>query len=245
MTNRVVCLGEQLSFPPIETACIEPDGLLAAGGDLSCARLLTAYAEGIFPWFDGDQPILWWSPSERMVLFPEALKVSRSLQKTLRNRDYCVRIDSSFRSVIEACAAPRNGESETWIIPQMVEAYCALHQAGYAHSFEVWEEGNLTGGLYGVSVGKMFWGESMFTRRRDASKIAFVYMARYLASAGMRIIDCQFYTSHLASMGAQLIDRKTFISYMQKQIVQPLNAAIWTVGKLNNCEFVCKQEHSC
>ncbi|MDN0084864.1 leucyl/phenylalanyl-tRNA--protein transferase [Crenobacter sp. SG2305] len=221
-------LGPEPVFPPVELALADPDGLLAAGGDLSVRRLLAAYSHGIFPWFSEGDPILWWSPAERMVLFPEALKVSRSLTKTLRNRPYEVRTDYAFRAVMEACGSPRDGRQGTWIVPTMIDAYCRLYQHGYAHSFEVWEAGELVGGLYGVALGRMFFGESMFSRRRDASKLAFVHMARHLASCGVRMIDCQMHTPHLESLGAQLIRRERFLATLKEQIVLPQPDAMWT-----------------
>jgi len=226
-------LGPEPVFPPVEQALSDPNGLLAAGGDLSERRLLAAYSRGIFPWFSEGDPILWWSPAERMVLFPEALKVSRSLAKTLRNRRYEVRTDSAFRQVMEACGGPRDGQPGTWILPAMVDAYCRLHRHGYAHSFEVWEEGELVGGLYGVALGRMFFGESMFSLRRDASKIAFVHMARHLAGCGVRMIDCQMHTAHLESLGAQLIPRQRFLATLKEQSAQQQTDSMWTYWHQN------------
>ncbi|PXX49077.1 MULTISPECIES: leucyl/phenylalanyl-tRNA--protein transferase [Aquitalea] len=220
-------LGHELVFPPVRTALAEPDGLLAAGGDLSPARLLLGYSQGIFPWFSEGEPILWWSPAQRMVLFPSRLRVSRSLDKTLRNRRYRVTLDSAFRQVMEACAAPRAGAAGTWIIQPMVEAYCRLHQIGAAHSFEVWMDGELVGGLYGVALGRMFYGESMFSRRTDASKIAFVHMARHLQAQGVDMIDCQMYTPHLASLGATLIPRAEFIATLKNKTLEPQADSMW------------------
>lgn len=220
-------LGHELVFPPVRTALAEPDGLLAAGGDLSPARLLLGYSQGIFPWFSEGEPILWWSPAQRMVLFPSRLRVSRSLDKTLRNRRYRVTLDSAFRQVMEACAAPRAGAAGTWIIQPMVEAYCRLHQIGAAHSFEVWMDGELVGGLYGVALGRMFYGESMFSRRTDASKIAFVHMARHLQALGVDMIDCQMYTPHLASLGATLIPRAEFIATLKNKTLEPQADSMW------------------
>lgn len=227
-------LGSALSFPAPETALFEPDGLLAAGGDLSVPRLLLAYSLGIFPWFSAGDPILWWSPSERMVLFPDALRITRSLAKTLRNKSYEIRVDTAFREVIEKCAAPRTGASTTWIQPQMVEAYCALFEAGFAHSFETWMDGELVGGLYGVSLGRMFYGESMYSTQKDASKLAFVAMARHLGTHGVAMIDCQMYTPHLASLGACLIPRKHFMAKLTEQIHLPETENLWTYCYINN-----------
>ena len=197
-------------FPPLESALREPNGLLAAGGDLSPQRLIEAYRRGIFPWFSPGEPILWWSPDPRMVLFPAELKISRSLRKTLNKRAYEIRVDTAFRQVMEACAAPRDGHSGTWITPAMIEAYAELHRQGLAHSVETWVDGQLAGGLYGVSLGRMFYGESMFSRATDASKIAFVHLVRQLQRWGFGLIDCQMKTAHLAAFGAREIPRAEF-----------------------------------
>lgn len=198
------------SFPAVEHALREPNGLLAAGGDLSPQRLLEAYSKGIFPWFNEDEPILWWSPDPRMVLFPSELKISRSLRKTLNKDHYEIRTDSSFSQVMHACAAPRKGQAGTWIHPEMIAAYTALHEMGLAHSVETWMDGVLVGGLYGVSLGKVFFGESMFSRVPDASKIAFVHLVKQLRHRGVGLIDCQVRTGHLASLGAREISRLEF-----------------------------------
>ncbi len=197
-------------FPDPASALRQPNGLLAAGADLSVDRLLDAYRHGIFPWFSEEEPILWWSPDPRMVLFPGELRVTRSLEKTLRNRDYEIRTDTAFRSVMRACAAPREGASGTWITNQMVAAYCHLHDAGWAHSVETWIDGELAGGLYGVKIGRMMFGESMFTRVRDASKIALVHLVRHAQDLGFDLVDCQMATEHLASLGAREIPRPEF-----------------------------------
>ena len=198
-------------FPPVTAALAEPNGLLAAGGELSAARLIDAYRHGIFPWFNPGQPILWWSPDPRMVLFPTELKVSHSLRKTLRNRDYEVRADTSFRAVMRACAEPRPRQDGTWIDAGMIAAYCALHEQGLAHSVETWIGGQLAGGLYGVALGHMFYGESMFTHAADASKIALVHLVRQLERWDFGMIDCQMPTGHLASVGARAIPRADFM----------------------------------
>jgi len=208
-------LGHELVFPAPETALEQPSGLLAVGGDLSVERLLLAYSNGIFPWFSPQDPILWWSPPQRMVLYPQQLKVSRSLDKTLRNRRYDIRFDHDFRAVIEACAVPRGGQLGTWIVPEMVEAYCQLARQGFAHSCETWIDGQLVGGLYGVALGRMFFGESMFSRSNDASKLALVHLARHLGAHGFEMIDCQMHTAHLASLGATLIPRATFLTMLR------------------------------
>lgn len=197
-------------FPPLESALREPNGLLAAGGDLSPQRLIEAYKHGIFPWFNPGEPILWWSPDPRMVMFPGELKVSRSLRKTLKKQTYEIRADTAFRQVMEACAAPRDGHSGTWITPAMISAYTELHRQGLAHSVETWMGSKLVGGLYGISLGRMFFGESMFSLATDASKIAFVHLARQLERWGFGMIDCQMKTAHLASLGAREIPRAEF-----------------------------------
>ncbi len=207
----VVALESDTPFPPLQAALQHPNGLLAIGGDLTPQRLLDAYARGIFPWFSPEEPILWWSPDPRMVMFPNELKISRSLAKRLKKTDYEVRFDSAFRRVMQACSqAPREGQNGTWIVPDMIAAYCRLHELGYAHSAETWIDGELVGGLYGVKLGRMFYGESMFHRVTDASKIAFVHMVRRLQQQGVGMIDCQMHTSHLASLGAREIPRAEF-----------------------------------
>lgn len=203
-------LGPRDPFPDPETALKTPNGLLAAGGDLSVPRLLAAYSLGVFPWFSDGEPVLWWSPDPRMVLVPDEIVVSRSLAKALRNRRYEIRTDTVFEAVMRACAAPRDGQPGTWITEEMIEAYTALHAAGYAHSVETWVDGRLAGGLYGVAIGRMFFGESMFTQVTDGSKIALVHLARDLAARGFGLIDCQMTTAHLASLGAREMRRAEF-----------------------------------
>jgi leucyl/phenylalanyl-tRNA---protein transferase len=199
------------SFPPIETALTEPNGLLAAGVDLTPERLLDAYRHGIFPWYSGDQPVLWWSPDPRMVLFVDEFRFSRSLRKRVKEPRWEVRVDSAFRSVIEACAlTPRRGQGGTWITPAIVDAYSELHARGYAHSVESWSDGVLVGGLYGVAIGRMFFGESMFAHEADASKVALVHLVAMLRARGFPLIDCQQETAHLASLGARPIRRREF-----------------------------------
>lgn len=198
-------------FPPLEQALREPNGLLAAGADLSPERLLDAYRHGIFPWYGPGQPPLWWSPEPRMVLFPDELRVSRSLSRRLKKKDYEIRLDTHFRDVMLACATtPRPGQDGSWIVPEILEGYCALHELGYAHSVETWIDGKLAGGLYGVAIGRMFYGESMFHRVTDASKIAFVHLVQYLKKHGYDLIDCQMHTSHLDRFGAREIPRGEF-----------------------------------
>jgi leucyl/phenylalanyl-tRNA--protein transferase len=200
-------------FPPLATALSEPNGLLAVGGDLAPERLLAAYRRGIFPWYSPGEPILWWSPDPRMVLFPAEFKVSRSLGRTLRRGGYEVRLDAAFARVIAACAqTPRRGQHGTWIVPEMQAAYRRLHELGLAHSVETWVDGELVGGLYGIALGRMFYGESMFSWRSDASKIAVAHLARYLERLGFGMVDCQMHTTHLASLGAREIPRDDFIA---------------------------------
>ena len=205
-------------FPEVERALAEPNGLLAAGADLSLPRLLDAYRNGIFPWFSHDQPILWWSPDPRMVLFPAELKVSRSLARTLRSTRFEVRADTAFDAVIKGCRQPRRGESGTWITEEMAEAYGTLHRAGFAHSVETWLDGKLVGGLYGVALGRAFFGESMFARVSDASKVALVALARQLQHWGFGVIDCQMNTAHLASLGAREIPRAEFTRRLRELV---------------------------
>ena len=211
-------LKNDITFPPVTQALRSPNGLLAAGGDLSTARLLEAYRHGIFPWFSEGEPILWWSPDPRMVLFPGEFKISHSLRKTLRNSRYEVRSDSAFEQVMRACAAPREGANGTWIHEEMIAAYCELHRMGYAHSVETWTDGELVGGLYGIALGRMFYGESMFSRRTDASKVALAHLAAQLKRWNFGMIDCQMNTPHLASLGAREIPRKEFIARLQDLI---------------------------
>jgi leucyl/phenylalanyl-tRNA--protein transferase len=200
-------IGPRDPFPPVARALKDPNGLLAAGGDLSLERLLDAYRQGIFPWSSRGEPILWWSPDPRMVLHTGELKVSRSLAKNLRNKGYELRIDTAFREVIKGCA----NRKETWLSRPMQAAYLALHQSGYAHSFETWREDDLVGGLYGVAIGRMFYGESMFSSATDASKVALVGLVRALVARGFPLIDCQMKTPLLASLGGREIPRAAFL----------------------------------
>lgn len=220
-------LGATDRFPPVERALREPNGLLAAGGDLSVARLVQAYESGIFPWFSEGQPVLWWSPDPRMVLVPRELRVARSLRKRLSKRDYEVRADTAFGEVMRACAAPRAGQEGTWITKEMIEAYTRLHQAGYAHSIETWIGGRLAGGLYGVALGRMFYGESMFTSVPDGSKIALAHLVRQLDRWGYGLIDCQMATAHLARFGAREIPRPEFMRRLAKLVNYPRPGDSW------------------
>ena len=216
-----------LRFPPVELA--SPEGLLAVGGDLRAERLLEAYRHGIFPWYNPGQPILWWSPDPRAVLFPAKLRVSRSLGKTLRRKKFEVTLDTAFREVMEQCAAPRDDRPGhgTWITPEMIEAYCMLHERGLAHSVESRLDGKLVGGLYGVALGSVFFGESMFSRATDASKVAFVQLVRQLAAWGFDFIDCQLPSAHLSSLGAEAIRRREFLERLEPALQQPGRPGHW------------------
>ena len=220
-------LGPTDEFPPVEDALDEPNGLLAAGAGLSVARLIHAYRRGIFPWFNEGDPILWWCPDPRMVLPTNAVHVSRSLRRRLRRDDYELTFDRDFGAVVHACAAPRRRESGTWLIPAMVRAYERLHEAGAAHSVELWLDGALAGGLYGVAIGRMFFGESMFTRRTDASKMAIVLLAAQLARWKFPLIDCQMRTDHLVSLGAVEIARRVFVQTVRELVELPPVPAPW------------------
>jgi leucyl/phenylalanyl-tRNA--protein transferase len=214
-------------FPPAQRALREPNGLLAAGGDLSLHRLLQAYRQGIFPWYSEGEPVLWWSPDPRMVLVPSEIAISRSLRKRLRSRDYEVRVDTCFAEVMRTCAQPRDGQDGTWITQEMLAAYTALHAAGAAHSVETWLDNELVGGLYGVALGRVFFGESMFTRATDASKVALAHLARQLDRWGFGVIDCQMSTSHLASLGAREIARKEFLRLLSDLVNYPTPTGAW------------------
>ena len=218
------------AFPPLELALKEPNGLLCAGGDLSPQRLLLAYRQGIFPWYCPGEPILWWSPDPRMVLIPSKLKLSRSLRRTLRAGRYQIRLDSDFQAVIHACATtPRDGQAGTWITAEMQAAYCTLHELGYAHSVETWMDNKLLGGLYGMAIGRMFYGESMFSHATDASKLALAHLTGYLASKEFGLIDCQMNTPHLASLGAYEIPRSEFIEQLHGLTALPAGPGKWPV----------------
>ncbi len=209
--------GHQCAFPPVIQALTEPNGLLAIGGDLSVNRLLSAYKQGIFPWFNEGEPIMWWSPDPRMVLFPAELRISTSLRKRLKKTNYEVRFDSAFKTVMQYCAQMNRNKlseskkPETWINKQIIDGYSILHELGYAHSAETWIDGELVGGLYGVKIGNMFYGESMFHHVTDASKIAFVHLVQHLQQQGVEMVDCQMKTVHLASLGAREIPRAIFM----------------------------------
>lgn len=204
------------AFPSVDSALREPDGLLAVGGLLTTTRLQAAYRQGIFPWYSVGQPVLWWSPNPRCVLFPQELKVSRSLAKTLRKRRFTVTLDQDFAAVIDSCAMPRGDDQGTWITPAIRRAYTQLHHIGVAHSVECRLDGLLVGGLYGVALGRVFFGESMFSRVSDASKVAFVALARQLGRWGYPLIDCQVHSDHLQSLGAKTIPRNDFIAMLDQ-----------------------------
>ncbi|NKC13070.1 MAG: leucyl/phenylalanyl-tRNA--protein transferase [Gammaproteobacteria bacterium] len=202
------------SFPPTDQALSEPNGLLAVGGDLSSERLLEAYRRGIFPWYNEGDPLLWWTPNPRAVLFPRELRISRSLRKRIRSGVFKVRLNCAFEQVIKACAAPRGNDAGTWIDSDMASAYTQLHRLGAAHSFESWYGGELVGGLYGIGLGRVFFGESMFTRQTDASKVALAY----LCASGYELIDCQLPTAHLTRLGARLIARVEFEALLARLV---------------------------
>jgi len=216
-------------FPDVEFA--GPEGLLAVGGDLSSERLLNAYRHGIFPWYSKNQPILWWSPDPRAVLFPDELKISRSLGKTIRKQKYTVTFDRAFAEVIRACAAPRRNDNDpgTWITEEMTLAYIKLHETGYAHSVEVWHDQELVGGLYGIGLGRAFFGESMFSRMTDASKVGFYYLVKQLQRWDYDFIDCQVESDHLASLGARPIPRRVFIEKLERALQAEDRCGPWAL----------------
>jgi leucyl/phenylalanyl-tRNA--protein transferase len=222
----VYLLTDDLNFPPVHLAT--PEGLLAVGGDLSPERLLLAYQSGIFPWYSEDEPILWWSPDPRLVLYPEELKISRSLRKTIRRDRFRVSMDTCFAQVIQACGRTRvkNGQG-TWITPEMEKAYTRLHRLGYAHSVEIRHGNNLVGGLYGVSLGRCFFGESMFSTMPDSSKVALVALRNYLRKHQFDFIDCQMPTDHLIRMGARKITRDDFLAELHRSLQRPVLQGPW------------------
>jgi len=228
--GSIVWLSERDSpdaFPPVDRALREPDGLLAAGGDLSPARLIAAYQRGIFPWYSHGQPILWWCPDPRAVLFPQDFNTSRSLTKTIRNKGFETRLDTSFDSVINKCGSAEIRPGGTWLSPEMQAAYESMHSLGYAHSVETWHEGRLVGGLYGVAIGRVFFGESMFSLERDASKVALRRLCDELVARDFHMIDCQMATPHLLTLGAQLIPRAQFISQLTEHTVRNDQPGSW------------------
>lgn len=217
-------------FPDVELALTDPDGLLAVGGELSTARLINAYRSGIFPWYEEDQPVLWWSPNPRCVLYPDQIHISRSLKKTLRKTQFKVTFDTAFSDVIAHCADLRVDQEGTWITDDIMEAFQQLHALGIAHSIEVWELDNesplLVGGLYGIAMGKVFFGESMFSRRTDASKIALTHLCQQLQAWGFNLIDCQVHNNHLQSLGTAMLPRNEFITHLQSAIDDPKHS-LW------------------
>ena len=217
-------------FPSLDRALAQPNGLLAAGASLAPARLVDAYRRGIFPWYSDGQPLLWWSPDPRMVLFTAEFRVRRSLAKRLRQRRYEIRVDTAFEQVMRACAAPRDGQDGTWITGAMVEAYVDLHRRGVAHSVEAWSEGELSGGLYGLALGRVFFGESMFARASDASKVALVHLVAKLRRDGIPLVDCQQETAHLAAFGARPIPRRAFAALLAELIHSDAPPAPWIPG---------------
>ncbi len=221
---------EDCFFPPADRA--NKDGLLAFGGDLSPQRLVVAYANGIFPWYNENEPLLWWSLDPRLIIRPGEMRVSKSLRRTIRSGKFEVRIDTNFREVMLHCAAtPRKGQDGTWIQDEMVDAYCELHNLGIAHSFEAYQDDELVGGLYGVSIGKVFFGESMFHSVTDASKVAFYHLHQFLQEHDFKLIDCQQETSHLMSLGAYSIPRKDFLEELKVLTVGPTLVGNWGTGK--------------
>jgi leucyl/phenylalanyl-tRNA--protein transferase len=222
-------LGPEIAFPPPEEA--EPSGLLAVGGDLRPERLLLAYSMGIFPWYDEEHPILWHSPDPRYVLLPPDLAVSRTLRRALKRGAFDVTLDTAFEDVIRACAeSPRKNDPGTWITSDMIDAYCRLFELGFAHSAEAWREGELAGGLYGVSLGGCFFGESMFTRLTDASKVAFVTLVRQLAAWQFDLIDCQVHTEHLVRFGATPWTRRRFLERLGASLARPTRRGRWSLS---------------
>ena len=218
-TGRVAAIENDCPFPPLSKALTEPNGLIAIGGDLTAERLLNAYSQGIFPWFNEGEPVMWWSPNPRMVLFPNELKISNSLKKTLKKPLFEARFNTSFRDVITACSeSKRVGQAGTWISPEMIDAYCDLHQLGHAICMEIWLNNQLVGGCYGVIINNMFYGESMFHTHTDASKVAFVHLVNYLKNQGIGMIDCQMKTPLLTSFGGREIDREEFMQNLNKLV---------------------------
>lgn len=215
------------AFPPPSEALTEPNGLLAAGGDLAPERLLAAYSRGIFPWYQEGQPILWWCPDPRAVLWPSDLKISRSLRRSVASRGFEFRVNAAFADVVAGCAEPRHYGGGTWITREMATAYARLQTLGWAHSFESWRDGALVGGLYGVAIGRMFFGESMFTRATDASKVALVRAVEYLSAHGIELIDCQIASAHTTSLGAVDVPRAEFLGHVAKFCRRPISPQDW------------------
>ena len=226
MSRLSLLNSDPTDFPEIERALTDPDGLLAVGGDLSAERIIQAYSKGIFPWYEDGQPILWWSPNPRMILYPQDLHLSRSLKKTIRKKPFQITTDQDFEGVLFGCAESRQGQDGTWITADMHEAYLNLHHLGIAHSIESWKDGHLVGGLYGLALGPVFFGESMFSRQTDASKIAFATLVQHLQKLGYQMIDCQVFTHHLASFGAIEIPREDFQKKLHQFLLPIISTAI-------------------
>ncbi|WP_263079150.1 leucyl/phenylalanyl-tRNA--protein transferase [Endozoicomonas sp. Mp262] len=229
MTERIIAWLDETdpSFPDTGSALTDPNGLLAAGGNLSAATLLAAYRHGVFPWFNKGEPILWWSPNPRMVIYPDKLHISRSLAKLLKKNSYKVTCDRAFHQVIKACSAPRSYTRETWITEEMIEAYHSLHTLGHAHSVEVWENDQLVGGLYGVAIGQVFFGESMFSKKNNASKVAFAWLCKHLLQWQIKLVDCQVYSPHLESLGGITIPRDQFVELIGRYCQALPSGANW------------------
>lgn len=217
----------QQPFPPAHLAMRDPNGLLAIGGDLSVPRLIRAYSAGVFPWYNPDEPILWWSPDPRAVLMPDSMHVSHSLEKSIRRTDYALSLDTHFSEVLAQCSGPRARSRGTWLGTEMREAYAQLHQRGYAHSVEVWRGGELIGGLYGVALGRVFFGESMFSRASDASKLALYWLSQQLQAWKFSLIDCQVGSPHLKSLGAVDVSRERFLNLLRIAVQQPARTGLW------------------
>ncbi|MGI9281285.1 MAG: leucyl/phenylalanyl-tRNA--protein transferase [Endozoicomonas sp.] len=218
---------DQPQFPPIHEALDYPDGLLAMGGNLEPETLVDAYQNGIFPWFNEGEPILWWSPNPRMVLYPDQLHISRSMNRFLKKHPYRVSFDEAFNEVMTACSSPRANQEGTWIIDEMKEAYSELHQQGFAHSVEVWSENKLMGGLYGVAIDKIFFGESMFSFATNTSKLAMISLCKELLRRNFRLVDCQIHSPHLESLGAKMISRDAFLKALKDGCRTPPTSAHW------------------
>lgn len=226
----IFLLSEKISFPPPQLASRE--GLLAVGGDLSQKRLLLAYRMGIFPWFSDDDPILWWSPDPRLVLYPEEIRVSKTLKKIIKKNTFHVTMDAAFEQVIHSCAKVRIEKNEgTWIVQKIIDAYCRLHDSGFAHSVEAWYQGELAGGIYGVSIGKCFFGESMFSRSSNASNVTLVKLVEYLQALSFDMLDCQISTAHLLRFGAREIPRAVFLKQLKKSLAAPTLRGRWSFNR--------------
>jgi leucyl/phenylalanyl-tRNA--protein transferase len=239
--NRVIWLGQNdppASFPPVSEALVEPDGLLAAGGDLSKARLLYAYRHGIFPWYEDGQPILWWSPDPRCVFEPGDFHLARRLRRDLLKSDAEIRVNTAFGEVIRACAGPRKSEQGTWITTAIIAAFEQLHAAGWAHSIEVWQAGQLCGGLYGIAIGKVFFGESMFSATANASKMALLYLAQRMHAGDLQLLDCQLVSGHLQRLGARSMSRAAFVDRLESLCTPELPFRDWPDSAFKCSELV-------